>query len=121
MSDPVTSPKQYFDTLGARFQKDAAKGVRAVFQFELSGEGGGTYHISVEDGTFAVHETAHPAPTVTLRMKAEDYVNLVNGKLTGQMAFATGNMKIDGTFAVHETAHPAPTAPKPPSAPTGSG
>jgi len=96
MSDPVTSPKQYFDTLGARFQKDAAKGVRAVFQFELSGEGGGTYHISVEDGTFAVHETAHPAPTVTLRMKAEDYVNLVNGKLNGQIAFVTGKMKIDG-------------------------
>src|SRR5437867_8246824 len=96
MAEPVTSPKQYFDTLGARFQKDAAKGMQAVFQFELSGEGGGTYHISVEDGTFAVSETAHPSPTVTLRMKADDYVNLVNGKLNGQIAFVTGRMKIEG-------------------------
>ena len=96
MSEQVTSAKQYFETLGARFQMQAALGVQAVFQFELSGEGGGTYHISVDNGAFTVSEQAHPAPTVTLRMKADDYVNLVNGKLNGQVAFMTGKMKIDG-------------------------
>ena len=36
----VSSVKQYFDTLNERFIASAAKGVKATFQFELSGDGG---------------------------------------------------------------------------------
>src|SRR5262249_45533113 len=44
----VSSVKEYFETLPQRFQAEAAKTIQAVFQFELSGDGGGTFHVSVD-------------------------------------------------------------------------
>lgn len=92
----VTSVKNYFETLPQRFQAGAAKGVKAVFQFELSGDGGGTYHVKVEDGSMAVGEGPAPSANVTIKMKGDDYVQMVNGKLSGTMAFLKGKMKIAG-------------------------
>ena len=92
----VTSVKDYFETLPQRFQAGAAKGVHATFQFELSGDGGGTYHVKVEDGSMAVAEGPAPTANATIKMKGEDYVKMVNGKLSGTMAFLKGQMKIAG-------------------------
>jgi len=92
----VTSALNYFETLDQRFAADAAKGLKAVFQFELAGDTGGTYHIVVDDGKMTWGTGPHAAPGITIKMAAEDYVKMVNGKLNGQMAFMTGKMKIAG-------------------------
>src|SRR5512140_2917991 len=92
----VSSVKEYFDTLPARFVASAAKGVNAVFQFELSGDGGGTYHVQVSDGTMAVHEGPAPSPSTTLKMTAEHYVKMANGDLNGAMAYMKGQLKVSG-------------------------
>jgi putative sterol carrier protein len=92
----VTSVKDYFETLPQRFQAAAAKGVNATFQFELSGDGGGTYHVKVEDGSMAVGEGPATKANATIKMKGEDYVKMVNGQLSGTMAFLKGQMKIAG-------------------------
>jgi putative sterol carrier protein len=96
MGEPVSSVKQYFDTLPQRFQAAASKGVKAVFQFELSGDTGGTYNVEVNDGTMKVGEGPSATPSATIKMSADDYVKLVNGKLSGIMAFTTGKMKVSG-------------------------
>ena len=92
----VTSVKHYFDTLSERFVASAAKGVKATFQFELAGDGGGTYHVTVDDGTLAVAEGPAEKPNTTIKMTAEDYVQMVNGKLSGTMAFMKGKLKVTG-------------------------
>ena len=96
MPTQVTSAKDYFDTLATRFVASAAQGVTATFQFELSGDGGGTWHVVVDDGTMRVVEGADAAPTATIKMSAADYVELVNGRLNGTMAFMKGQMKVSG-------------------------
>ena len=70
--------------------------MHATFQFELSGDGGGTYHVKVEDGSIAVGEGPAASANATIKMKGEDYVKMVNGKLSGTMAFLKGQMKIAG-------------------------
>ena len=92
----VTSVKQYFDTLPDRFVATASKGVKATFQFELAGDGGGTYHVKVDDGTMAVSEGPADSPNTTIKMAADDYVQMVNGKLSGTMAFMKGKLKVTG-------------------------
>jgi len=92
----VNSVKDYFDTLPQRFQPAAAKGVHATFQFELSGDGGGTYHVNIDDGTMAVSEGPAASPSTTIKMAAEDYIQMVNGKLSGTMAFMKGKLKVSG-------------------------
>jgi putative sterol carrier protein len=96
MSLQVGSVREYFDTLSQRFVSEAAKAIQAVFQFELAGDGGGTYHVNVDHGTMKVVEGAHPAPTAVIKMAGEDYVKMVNGKLNGAMAFMKGQMKVTG-------------------------
>ena len=44
MADAPTSCKQAFDLMPTRFNKDAAKGLNAVYQFDLSGDGGGKWY-----------------------------------------------------------------------------
>ena len=92
----VSTVQEYFDTLPARFVASAAKGVNAVFQFELAGEGGGTYHVTVDDGVMSVAEGASDAPSATLKMSADNYVKMANGELNGAMAFMKGQLKVTG-------------------------
>ena len=76
----VTSVKQYFDTLPDRFVATAAKGVKATFQFELAGDGGGTYHVKVDDGTMAVSEGPADSPNTTIKMAAADTTRVFTGR-----------------------------------------
>ena len=92
----VDSVKQYFDTLQERFIATAARGVKATYQFELAGDGGGTYHVTVDDGTMTVAEGPAASPNTTIKMAAVDYVQMVNGKMNGTMAFMKGKLKVTG-------------------------
>jgi putative sterol carrier protein len=96
MVGQVTSVKHYFDTLPDRFVASAAKGVKAIYQFELAGDGGGTYHVKIDDGTLEVVEGPAEKPNTTIKMAADDYVQMVNGKLSGTMAFMKGKLKVAG-------------------------
>jgi putative sterol carrier protein len=86
MAEQVTSVKNYFDTLPDRFIASASKGVKAVIQFDLAGDGGGSYHVTIDDGTMST----------TIKMNADEYVKMVNGKLSGTMAFMKGLLKVSG-------------------------
>jgi putative sterol carrier protein len=92
----VTSIKHYIETLPERFVASGAKGVHAVYQFELAGEGGTTFHITVDDGTMAFHEGPADKPSTTIKMNGDDYIQMVNGKLSGTMAFMKGKLKVTG-------------------------
>lgn len=96
MVDQVRTVKEYFDTLPQRFQAEASKSIEAVFQFELGGDGGGTYHVIVDHGKMSVGEGAHPSPSAILRMNGDDYIKMVNGQINGAMAFMKGQLKVAG-------------------------
>ena len=100
MVDQVTNVKHYIDTLPQRFQANAAKGVNAVFQFELSGDEGSTFHVSVADGTMKVSDGPTQSPNTTIKMNATDYVKMVNGKLSVTMAFMKGLLKVTGNVVL---------------------
>jgi len=92
--------KAIFSAMPQNFNADAAKGMNSVIQFNLSGDGGGTYHIAIKDGACTVGEGAHAAPNMTMTMAASDYVDMISGKLNGQMAFMSGKLKIAGDMGL---------------------
>ena len=100
MSFKISSVSEYFQTLDKRFVADASKGVNAIYQFELAGDQGGTWHIVVDDGSMNVNEGAHDSPTTTLKMVDTDYIAMTNGELNGQMAYMRGKLKIAGNIAM---------------------
>ena len=94
MSFKVASVEEYFNTLDKRFQVKGAKGVTAVFQFELGAEG--TWHVDVKNEGMTVVKGAHTAPTTTIKMSGPDFIKMSNGELNGQLAYMSGKMKIAG-------------------------
>lgn len=100
MADAPTSCKQAFDMMPTRFNKEAAKGLNAVYQFDLSGEGGGKWHVIINNDTCQVKEGPAASPSITISMTAQDYLDMLSGKLNGQMAFMTGKLRIAGDMGL---------------------
>jgi putative sterol carrier protein len=88
--------KETFDAMPGRLKADRAQGLKAVIQYDITGEGGGTYHVEIADGTCSVKEGAAAAPQLTLTMGAQDWIDMVTGKLNPQMAFMSGKLKHRG-------------------------
>ncbi|MBI3784521.1 MAG: SCP2 sterol-binding domain-containing protein [Deltaproteobacteria bacterium] len=92
--------KEIFGAMPANLNADAAKGMSSVIQFNLSGDGGGNYHVVIKDGACSVNEGSHASPNMTMTMAAQDYVDMITGKLNGQMAFMSGKLKIAGDMGL---------------------
>ena len=98
---PVSSSKEFFDTLKDRFLPEAAKGVNAVVQYNLSGEGGGNWVAKIEDGQLvSVSEGNVQKPTLTVIMDAQNFVKMNNGEIDGRKAFLTRKLKVKGNIAL---------------------
>ncbi len=91
-----TQVNDVFAKMPDAFNAAAAQGLDAVFQFEITGEGGGNWNVVVKDGTCQVNEGNHEAPSVTLNMSAETWVGMVNKEVNGMQAFMTGQLKATG-------------------------
>jgi len=89
-----------FEQMSNRFKKEAAQGLNAVYQFDLSGEGGGQWQVVISNDRCEVKEGAHPSPTTTISMAAQDYLDMVSGKLNPQMAFMSGKLRIAGDMGL---------------------
>ena len=100
MAGTAEAVKEIFGAMAANLNADAAKGMNSVIQFNLSGDGGGNYHVIVKDGACSVAEGSHASPNMTMTMAAQDYVDMISGKLNGQMAFMSGKLKIAGDMGL---------------------
>jgi putative sterol carrier protein len=83
-------------TMPGAFQPEAAAGVDVVFQFSISGPGGGDWHVAIKDGLCTVDTGVHNTPTTTLKMSDEDFLSYVGGQLPAMQAYTTGKLKIEG-------------------------
>ncbi|MBS4021674.1 MAG: SCP2 sterol-binding domain-containing protein [Dethiobacter sp.] len=77
-----------------------AKGVNGVFQFELTGDDGGNFYLTVADGAVSLADGSSGSPNVTITMTATDYVAMMEGKLNSTSAFMAGKLKIKGDMGL---------------------
>ena len=92
----VVSAQEVFERMPDFFQPEAAVGVDVVFQFSISGPGGGDWHVSVREGACTVASGVHNKPTTTLKMADDDFLALIGGQLPAMQAFTSGKLKIEG-------------------------
>lgn len=85
-----------FTTMPGAFNKDAAKGVAVVFQYHISGPGGGDWFCDIKDGGCTVASGVHEKPTCTLKMADNDFLEMISGTLPSMQAYTSGKLKIDG-------------------------
>jgi putative sterol carrier protein len=87
---------EVFDHMPGAFVAQAAAGVDVVFQYTIGGEGGGDWYCVITDGSCRVQTGAHEKPTCTLMMAADDFIDMMNGKLAAMQAYTSGKLKISG-------------------------
>jgi putative sterol carrier protein len=93
---PGLTVKAVFDRLGDSFQPDKAEGVDVVFQYRITGPGGGEWYVVVKDRKCQVFEGKHEKPTTTLIISDEDFLALIKGELNAMQAFTTARLKVEG-------------------------
>jgi len=92
----ISNVKEVFDKVPQAFNADAAKGLDAVFQFDITGEGGGNWNVAVKGGSVQVQEGKAGSPTVTLTMAGDTWLGMVNKQINGIQAFMSGKLKVSG-------------------------
>jgi putative sterol carrier protein len=94
MSD--VSVQQLIERMPKAFLPEKAVGVNALVQYKLTGDGGGDWIITIKDGACSVQPGTTPTPAMTLAADANDYQDLITGKLNPMTAFMQGKVKVSG-------------------------
>ena len=91
-----STPKEVFDSMPARFNGAAAADWKASIQFNLSGDNGGSWNLTIEGGKCSTQEGQAAAPTATVDVPADTWVGISNGTVNPMTAFMKGQIKVKG-------------------------
>lgn len=81
-----------------RFKPEASRGTQAAIQLHLTGEGGGDYHLLIDNGTLDVREGTHPDPAMSATADAGDWIALNNGETNPMQMLMQGKVKFSGSI-----------------------
>ena len=92
----MPSVAKLFKEMPNVFNAEKAGDMDATVQFDLSGEGGGQWFVTISGGTCKVEEGTIEEPTSTIRMDATDYGDMIAGRLDPMTAFIQQKVKVEG-------------------------
>ena len=85
-----------FAEMPSHFMADKAAGVNVVFQYIVTGAGGGDWIVAVADGALTITKGKHEKPTTTLKLAADDCVAMFTGQLNPMKAYTSKKLIIEG-------------------------
>ncbi len=92
--------REIIESMPNAFVPERAKGLKATYQFELSGEGGGNWVMEIANQQCRVREGVADKPDATISLAATDYVALIKGELDPMGAFMRGKLKVKGNMGL---------------------
>jgi adenosylmethionine-8-amino-7-oxononanoate aminotransferase len=97
----VESVDALFAGMPARFDPGRAAGVDLRVQFALTGQGGGTWIVTIRDASLGVEQvtTERSDAHVTIRADAADYLAIANGEMSGAEAFSAQRLEVEGDLS----------------------
>jgi len=101
-----TTVQDIFRTQTERFRAEDAQGVDAVFAYDISGEGGGQWKVTVRDMAAKTEQVAggdFGEYSVKIITDAETFVGITIGQIDGTEAFSSGKLKVDGDVSLMMT------------------
>lgn len=88
--------REVFERMSEKFEELRVNDVYGVFQFNIDGHGGGSWHAVCEGDSCKVREGRFMKPDVTLSADANDVVKLAEGRMNPLLALARRKIKIKG-------------------------
>ena len=96
------TPKSYFEEkIAQKLQRtpDLAKSVNGIYEFNITGDSGGVWTVDLSKEPGSVFAGAAPAGGTAKVCKvtcaANDFMNIVSGKMAAPMAFMSGKIKVN--------------------------
>ncbi len=85
------------------FKKDVAAGFKkkVVIQYNIAGDGGGKWHLIIENGDYKINEGAIEKPNAELNFdSAASFYGVTIGEINGIKAYTTGKLRFSGPQAL---------------------
>ena len=93
------TPQEFFaKQLPERFKPEKAVGIDTIAQLTLTGPHAGAWVISIKDQKMQITEGTDPTATLTLQASDQDFMDIVNKKLSVEKAFFTGKIQFKGNL-----------------------
>ncbi|NWY42657.1 HSDL2 protein, partial [Sylvia atricapilla] len=100
-AEPSGPVAETFRVIRGVVTEEYVRSTQGVFQFELSGDGGGTWYIDLKTkGGSAGFGKPPVAADVVMSMSSADFVKMFTGKLKPTLAFMSGKLRIKGNMAL---------------------
>lgn len=102
MSAPI-NPVDYFEVVLPtllRWKGPAAAALGVTVRFVVSGRGGGTWTVRLRPPKAGVVEGAEWKADLTIKITAEELINMLTGKFDARKAIAEGNIELSGDLRV---------------------
>ncbi len=100
---PDLRPKtvlQAIEGMTLSLDPDEAKDMVATIQFNISGDGGGDYYLSIADGKCDFSVGVIADPTLTIITPADVWLKIARKEMNGAMALITGKYKAKGKMGL---------------------
>ncbi|MEW6203616.1 MAG: SCP2 sterol-binding domain-containing protein [bacterium] len=101
------TPKWFFEErlpvkLPEAFEKfkDTIGGTEGILQFDVGGEGGGKWYLTIKEGTATVTEGENEDASTTFTIDAADWMAIIRKEMDPQMAFMSGKLMIAGDMTL---------------------
>jgi acyl-CoA dehydrogenase len=101
--NPQTA-KEIILSIPLRIKQDKAADYSTVFQFDLSGENGGQYTLTVEKGNAKIEEGLTGTPECVVTTEAKVYEDIELGRMDPTMAFMGGQIRVTNIGAMMQFA-----------------
>ena len=95
------TPAGIFNKIKPLLNETVVQQVGATYLFVISGENGGSWLLDLKNSSGSVSEATEDTPTdVTMKMEANNMVDMFQGKLKSTTAFMTGKLSVSGNMGL---------------------
>ena len=98
---PIPRPdsiESFMNIMSIGFNPERASEIKAVIQFNFSGEVTGSCHFEIEGGQITAKEGISPNPNLIVESPFEIWMDVITGKVQGQDMFMQQKFKASGDF-----------------------
>jgi putative sterol carrier protein len=95
MAEPPKNLDEVQQRMKEAFNASAAAGVKAVYQYCISGDGGRDFYADVDDGKLTVADGKHDTPSITMSLAHDDFLKMLSDPAAGQALFMQGKVRVE--------------------------